>query len=185
MTRFDDARIGESRLGDSGDQLVRPGAFQNPWRLGTVRIEGITGPIPAFQAGATDAIACVFADVEGAADHVQRYEAIRSYRRYANGVHTYPAEGFAYFRQDAPAAPDHQLALLAPIEPTSTGSDPTPRASTAAPMWVVITNVEDETTLPEAVAELTVEFTMIARYADHQTRASVRDVAEVPGYGLE
>lgn len=184
MPQNDDTRFDDGLIGADGPEHPVRSASAVPWRLDEVRIDGIEGTLPAFRAGASATLSCVFLPADGAADHVERWQAVRRYRRYAGDVTTYQSQGQAYYREQHPEMDGRQLALLAPLDAEATGHDPLSRPSAFEALWVVITEVEDTTRLPQEVATLDIEVTMIARRAEYATRNVVRDAFERNGFGV-
>lgn len=182
MSQNDNTQFDTSLIGSDSPDYVSTRDALDPWRLGEVRIDGIEAPLPTFQAGASVSLSCVFLPADGAADHVERWQAVRRYHRWAADVTTYQSQGRVFYREQHPGVDGEQLALLAPLDEASTGYDPDARESVYEAVWVVVTGVEDTSARPAAVATLDVEATIIARHANYPSRGGVRNAFERNGF---
>ncbi|MFD1515669.1 hypothetical protein [Halomarina rubra] len=185
MSQFDDVQLDDALIGADGPEVPVRAPYRAPWRLGDIRIDGIAGSLPAFKPAASATLSCVFAPADGATDHIERYQAAKRYAEFSGDVTVYgPKQGRAYYREQHPGIDGQQLALLEPITPESRGHSSAARPSATEALWVVVTGIEDTTTLPEAVCTLDIDVQLIARWATAPSRYEVRFDHERSGFGL-
>lgn len=183
MTNADDTQFDSSAIGGV-EQTPPGGPYETPWRLGNIRIDGLTSTPPLFAANREATLSCLFADVPGTMDFQARHQAARNLVRNGRDVKSWRSEGEAIFREDHSDPPGTQLALLAPLAPTATGDAPAQRPSPFEAMWVVIKGGEDTTTLAPEECTLDLDIACIARRAEFGDKQAVRDAFEVQGYDL-
>ena len=180
---YGESRYGEAYYGGS-DATGASTATGVPWRFNRVRVEGIEGSVPAVVPGESVSYRVIIHHVDGATDHIERYQVLRSYLPTAPHVVTYQTASGTYFRDQAPGG-GTQLVRIEPIHPSAApgrnAGEPAPRESAFDGRWAVITGGTDETTLPEEVCILEIETTTIASTDDFPTEQGLRDARERSG----
>lgn len=128
--------------------------------------EGQIPTTPNYRRGGSVSLRFGFWDESGLDPAIDRYKALREYGDYAGAVAVETSvQGEAYVTERLdPAAPVDSL--IVDVVPGA-DVDHTPG------LWVAITGIEDQTTIPEDMAVLQVQADVIAEASDYADRSAL------------